>query len=156
MHPAFCPLCSLPIFCPLCILHSARCVAYLYSAHCAVCILYSAHCVAYLYSAHCASCILPTVLPTYILPIVHPVFSHRASFLLRQFDHFCILSYVLSVCYAWQWPCLLFSDHCVHPLILIHPLHPLFRTFLHAVLSPLCTLLPFLSHCASHTLLPSY
>ncbi len=116
------------------------------------------YCVAYLYSADSASCILPTVHPIFCplcsLPIFCPpciLYSptvHPFLFLNSPIFVFCPS---VSICYAWQ--CLLFSGHCIHPLLPIPPLHPLFCTFLQAVHSPLCSLLPLLTHCASYTLL---
>jgi hypothetical protein len=128
LHSAYCVLCSLPIFCPQCILNSAHCAAYLYSAHCVSCI-----------PPTCASCILPPCIPVfcplcslYILPIVHPVFFHLAFFPLRFLNSpIFVFCQSVSICYAWQ--CILFSGHCIHPLLPIPPLHPLFRTFLHAL-----------------------
>ncbi len=115
-------------------MHPVFCPLCSLSIFCPLCILYSADCVAFLYSAHCASCILPPC----ILFLNSPIF---------------VFCHSVSICYAW--PCILYSGHCIHPLLTIPPLHPWFRTFLHAVHSPLCSLLPILSHCAYHTLLYS-
>jgi hypothetical protein len=138
-----------PLFCPLSILHSAHFVAYLYSAHCAasilptvqpvfcpLCSLYSAHCVAYLYSAHCASCILPpcTLSSSSIRPFLYSAHSATVYPSATLSNAYCFLVTAFILCS-------------------LPPLHPLFRTFLHAVHSPLRTLHPLLSHCASYTLL---